>query len=128
MHAIWVPSSKFCNALCNSVKNTGRDGLETKPTGIRTGRNSGYQAINLAVHLGAKRIVLLGYDMRFQGKKSHWHGGHPVEIRDTVFENSMLPCFPSLVKPLAKLGVEVLNATPGSALTVFPMVELENVI
>ena len=107
------------------VKNTGKDGLETKPTGVRTGRNSGYQAINLAVHLGAARIVLLGYDMRFDGKKSHWHGGHPVEIQKTVFPNSMLPCFSSLVKPLKELGVEVLNATPGSALTVFPMVELE---
>ncbi len=107
------------------VKNTGRDGLETDPTGVRTGRNGGYQAINLAVHLGARRIVLLGYDMRLVAGRTHWHGGHPVAIRDTVFTNSMLPCFPSLVKPLKELGVEVLNATPGSALTVFPMVELE---
>lgn len=43
----------------------GIDGLEIKdPRYLRTGRNSGYQAINLAVQLGAKRIILIGYDMQ----------------------------------------------------------------
>ncbi len=110
------------------VKNTGRDGLESETNGVRTGRNSGYQAINLAVHLGARRIVLLGYDMRIVGGRTHWHRGHPVEIRQTVFAHSMLPCFPSLVEPLRQRGVAVLNATPGSALTVFPMVALEQAL
>jgi len=39
----------------------------------RTGGNSGYQAIRLAVdHYGADRVILLGFDM--QG--GHWHGQH----------------------------------------------------
>ena len=41
---------------------TGETGIETTPTGLRSGYNSGAQAINLAVHLGARTIVLLGYD------------------------------------------------------------------
>ncbi|MCH8990900.1 MAG: hypothetical protein IIA44_04000 [Acidobacteria bacterium] len=111
------------------VKNTGRDGLETDPTGVRTGRNSGYQAINLAVHLGARRIVLLGYDMKPAADgRTHWHGGHPVTLHETVFAHSMLPCFPSLVEPLRQRRVAVLNATPGSALTVFPMLALEQAL
>ena len=111
------------------VKNTGRDGLETDPTGVRTGRNGGYQAINLAVHLGARRIVLLGYDMKPAADgRTHWHGGHPVALRETVFAHSMLPCFPSLVEPLRQRRVAVLNATPGSALTVFPMLALEEAL
>ena len=46
------------------LRNTGESGLESSPLGLRTGRNSGYQAMNLAWHLGARRIILLGYDMR----------------------------------------------------------------
>ena len=43
----------------------GDDGLEVRDSRfLRTGSNSGYQAINLAVHFGAKRIILLGYDMQ----------------------------------------------------------------
>ena len=121
----YVPKS---NLEIHGIKNTGREGLETDPTGVRTGRNGGYQAINLAVHLGARRIVLLGYDMQFKDKKSHWHGGHPHKINDSIFKSTMLPCFKTLVNPLKKLGIEVLNATPGSALKVFPMVELEEAV
>ncbi len=107
------------------LRDSGRLGLETDPTGLRTGRNGGYQAINLAVHLGAARIVLLGYDMKPAADgRTHWHGGHPVPVKETVFARVMLPCFPSLVAPLRDLGVEVLNATPVSALSVFPMMSL----
>ena len=108
------------------LKNTGPKGLETDPTGLRTGRNSGYQAINLAVHLGAKRIVLLGYDMRLVDGSDHWFGSHPDGRALTAnhFTNIFLPAFKTLVEPLAKRGVEVVNATPGSALTVFDLHEL----
>ncbi|MFQ5954709.1 MAG: hypothetical protein ACE5JZ_06580 [Kiloniellales bacterium] len=111
------------------VRNTGRDGLEMAPTGIRTGRNGGYQAINLAVHLGAARIVLLGYDMKPAADgRTHWHGGHPVPLKETVFQRAMLPCFATLVRPLQELGVEVINATPDSALTTFPKRRLEDAL
>src|SRR5262245_31665990 len=57
---------------------TGPFGLERKPNGLKTGRNGGYQAINLAFHLGAKRILLLGYDMQYSSSaKTHWFGNHP---------------------------------------------------
>ncbi len=59
------------------LKNTGETGLEVDPAGLRTGRNSGYQAINLAVHYGARRIVLLGYDLQRTDGKAHFFGNHP---------------------------------------------------
>ena len=47
------------------MASSGIDGLEVKDSRfLKTGSNSGYQAINLAVHFGAKRIILLGYDMQ----------------------------------------------------------------
>jgi hypothetical protein len=101
------------------LKNTGPIGLETRPTGLRTGKNSGYQAINLAYLFGAGKIVLLGYDMErgadgqdhFFGQ--HAHGGHPPL-------KEFLPLFETLVAPLAAEGVSVVNASRRTALTCFP--------
>ena len=111
------------------IKNTGRDGLELQPNGIRHGLNSGYRAINLAVHFGAKRIILLGYDMkRGDGpdRLEHWHGDHPIASRSAypIFCKHFL----TLVEPLKAIGVEVLNCTPGSALDCFPKAQLRDVL
>jgi hypothetical protein len=93
--------------------------LERTRTGLRTGSNSGYQAINLAVHLGAARIILLGYDM----KGTHFFGKH----RDGSVPpfQACLRLFPTLVKPLAALGIPVINATRSTALTTFPCLPLD---
>lgn len=99
-------------------------GLDLRPNCLRHGNSSGYAAINLAVHLGAKRIYLLGYDMKFKDGKSHHHGGHPVRNTETVF-TKMLPFFPSIVEPLKKHGIEVLNANPDSAIECFPKIHWE---
>jgi hypothetical protein len=100
------------------------EGLCLAPDGIRTGRNSGFQAINLAVHTGIRRILLLGYDMRAVDGKSHWFGEHPRPAGASIYESTFLPAFQSLIQPLEDLGVEVINCTPESALKVFPRRDL----
>ena len=105
-----------------AVTNTGTLGLETDPRGLRTGHNSGYQAINLAVHLGARTIVLLGYDM--QG--DHYFGRHPDGTKPPF--NRCLAAFETLVDPLAALGVTVINCTRRTALTTFPQRRLEEAL
>jgi len=55
-------------------------GLSTNPEKLHQGSNSGIQAINLAYHLGAREIILLGYDMQPTGGKSHWFGDHPDKV------------------------------------------------
>lgn len=107
------------------LKKTGETGLELDPTGLRAGRNSGYQAINLAVHLGAARIVLLGYDMRSNGK-DHFFGAHPDSSKPPYA--ICLQRFATLVEPLKAAGVQVINCTPGSALTCFPCASLAEVL
>jgi len=97
-------------------------GLATKPNQIHYGKNGGYQAINLAVHTGAKKIILLGFDQRFPKNKSHWFGEHPDKVR-SIYSN-WRGHWESIVEPLKKLKVEVINCTPKSALTVFPTKEL----
>jgi len=105
------------------LRNGGPTGLDLRPDNLRHGSNSGYQAINLAVHFGAARIVLLGYDMKTDGDKTHWHEGHGVEaaIVQHGLEKRMIPHFDALVEPLKTEGVEIVNATEGSALKCFPM-------
>jgi len=105
------------------LKNTGITGLELDPTGLRTGINSGYQAINLAVHLGAERILLLGYDMSCDGTRSHWFGEHP-DAQPSPYPQ-MREAFESLVEALQAIGVTVINCSRRTALTTFPCVPLE---
>jgi hypothetical protein len=100
------------------LKNMGPSGLEVKPHGLRTGRNSGYQAVNLAVHLGARRILLLGYDMQRTGGRQHWHPNHPVVMQPPL--NDFVKHFPTMLPVLEKLGVEVVNCTRETAITCFP--------
>lgn len=103
----------------------GVEGFAEMPDELRHGRNSGYQAIHLAAHLGARQIVLLGFDMK-PGPRGefNWHGeqnrAHP-----SLYDNSFLPHFPSLADALRRRGLPVVNATPGSALACFPKEPLE---
>lgn len=103
------------------------DGFDPDPSHIRTGKNGGYQAIHLATHLGAKRIILIGYDMHAVNGKTHWHDGHPGGTRGTVYE-IMLRHWPTIVEPLKERGIEVINCTPGSVLDVFPKAALEKTL
>lgn len=104
------------------LKNAGDKGLTRDPSELRTGKNSGYQAINLAVHFGAKRIVLLGYDM--QG--DHFFGSHPDKSKPPFAV--CLRNFSTLVSPLRDLGVEIVNCTRRTALKCFPQQALEDVL
>ncbi len=107
-----------------TMKSGGDRGLAREADTLRTGRNSGYQAINLAVHFGVSRIVLLGYDMQpAPGGQVHWHADHPGKPR-TAFRE-WIPFFESLVEPLAAAGVSVVNCTRETALTCFPRAALE---
>ena len=101
-----------------TLRNTGVEGLEIDPGGLRNGSNSGYQAIGLAYHLGVSRIVLLGFDMQCRGDHVHWRAreNDNVASQQRVMQKVMLPKFNSLVGPLRDAGVQVWNCTPDSAL------------
>jgi len=108
------------------LNNTGTHGLERKKTGLRTGRNSGYQAINLAVHFGAQRIVLLGYDMQRTNGQGHWFGEHPTPQPSPL--GAFRGMFDGLRQPLQELGITVTNCSRETALTAFPRARLEDVL
>ncbi len=109
------------------LRNTGESGLETDPTCLRTGRNSGAQAIGLAVHYGAKRIMLLGYDMQRTGGQSHWFGEHPQGLRRPPL-SEFLPFFDQLVPAAKSLGVEIVNCSRETAIKKIPRATLQSAL
>lgn len=109
-----------------SIANMGWDeacgnvGLFDRPWGVFHGRNGGYQAIHLAVNLGASRILLLGYDMKpSPAGECNWHRNHETPPSPAVYAQAMLPSYPFLAAACARRGVSVVNCTPDSALTAF---------
>jgi hypothetical protein len=111
-----------------NLLNTGKTGLETMSYGLRDGGNSGYAAINLAYHLGAKRVVLLGFDMQTNGKETHWHDGYSSTADTGTMERLMIPNFDTLVEPLEKRKVKVYNASPISKLACFDKISIEEAL
>lgn len=110
------------------LTNTGEHGLEGDPSGLRHGSNSGYAAVNLAVHFGARQIVLLGYDMGHQhGQPSHFFGNHTGALNQRSPYDKFIQAFETLVAPLQALGIPVWNCSRSTALTCFPRVRLDAV-
>lgn len=107
----------------------GQDGAEFSfdQQFIRYGNNSGFQAINLALLKGCRRIVLVGFDMRYVGGQAHYFGNHPKGMHQNTDEQyrKYIDKFAFAAQRLPK-GVSIVNATPGSALTCFPMMSLED--
>lgn len=103
-------------------------GLAEKPTEV-TGLDSGMQAINLAFHLGARRIVICGFDMRFAPDgRSHWHPGHPIPAAEGNYQHRFTPQYRPVFDWLAARGVELVHGTPGSALDFIPYVPLAEAV
>lgn len=92
-------------------------GLSREKGVINFGGNSGYAAIELAYQFGAKRIILLGYDMQRTNGMSHWHGDH-YRLANASSFGRWIKRIESVVTELSGLGVEVLNATRQTALNI----------
>jgi hypothetical protein len=105
--------------------DTGRSGFDADPSCIRTGGSSVYQGMHIAIHAGARRILLVGVDMRRgEAGETHWHAGHGTRTPD--YASAMLPHFATLLPALAERRVEVVNCSPGSALDCFPTGDLRD--
>lgn len=100
------------------------------PHGERTlkfGRSSGHTAISLSISMGASRVVLLGYDMQRVDGRSHYHDVYGTED-DKLFSHDFVPAFTGWNDAALRAGAEVINCTPGSALTEFAMCPLAEVL
>lgn len=114
-------------ALTTRIRGSARDGLGI--TELHTGQNSGHTAVNAAFLFGARRIILLGFDMRLgPGGERHFHGDHPKNCVQSQLFDAWIRRFESTSKDLKRLGVDAVNATPGSALHWFRRATLEEAL
>ncbi len=113
------------------IASVDKPGLSFNRALIHQGANGGYQAINLAVHFGVTRIILLGYDMKNgPDGQIHHHPDHPGNMNNPSPSNyeRWMVMFETLGPDLSRAGVEVINSTPGSALKCFPFMPLEKAL
>lgn len=103
--------------------------FDPRPTHLVSGGNSGYMAVHLAVHLGAKRIILLGFDMK-DGKnhRRHWFGSHGGKLNSRGNYAGWRHAFDKFAKVLHQMGVEVINCTPDTELRCFRRSTLGSVL
>lgn len=110
-------------------------GISNAVNTISWNNNSGASAISMAAHAGAKRIILVGFDMKLNGNnQQHWHDLYGKgEIRG-VRELQKLPFerhlrgFPEIARDARKLGIEILNASPTSAIDDFPKFSVKELL
>jgi hypothetical protein len=103
------------------------------------GFNSGAAAINLGYCLGAKRIFMLGFDMQsLPNGRVHWHAGYPDKKENFTNKDLAMGKVPRRSKAIPpykrqingfgpvsedakKLGLEIINLSPGSKIKEFPV-------
>jgi hypothetical protein len=107
------------------LQNTGVEGFERHPAAVRTGGNSGYQAVHIAIHAGAARVLLCGFNMS-NAEGMHWHGAHVRPLRNT--DQGSYARWVDRFAALKDIGPEIINCTPGSALTCFPHMDLDEAL
>lgn len=102
-------------------------GISLDPRALVTGRSSGFQAINISVLAGASTCLLLGFDAKEGDAVTHWHGGHPRSMPVMVHEQWRRH-FTEAQREIAAAGVRVLNCSPGTAITAFDRVPLDQAL
>jgi len=122
------------------VKFVARDkshaqGISSNPMRVSWNGNSGAAAISIAVHTGAKRVILLGFDMKVNEEDNqHWHD---IYQRGTTMDQKRrrkmpfhrhLRGFPQIARDAKQMGVEILNASPDSAIECFQKVTVKELL
>lgn len=116
--------------LRNKRSPNNAQGLSLEPGVLATahGKNSGFQALNIAALAGAKKIILLGFDGRPAADgREHFHGGHPRPTPAHFYE-AMRKGFSAAENEIKAAGVRVINCSPGSAIDSFPKMKIEEAL
>jgi len=125
----WTGSRRIAHRdSINFVQVRANEGLSRTPGLVHSGSNSGYQMLNLAYLFGARRVLLVGYDMGKVNGLSHWHGDHAGVLNQQMPFDRWRSGFNLIAADLAADGVIVHNCSTRSALTCFPTGNLNELI
>lgn len=117
-------------------------GISDRPDRVCWNGNSGAAAISIAANAGAKRIILLGFDMFISaGGSRHWHNLYKKEIVPVPVqkrrEAGLVPGkpfgkhlhgFPEIAEAAKARGIEIINASPESAIKQFPKCNVKDLL
>jgi hypothetical protein len=129
-----VPWVKY---LAKDTKHSA--GITTNSDMVSWNSNSGSSAISVAANMGAKRIILLGFDMNYnEGNSRHWHNlyksatppnpnrrGANVRFTHLFSFERHLHGFPYIARDAKARGIEIINLSPLSAIKDFPKYTLK---
>jgi len=125
----------------NWIDGKDRPGLSSDPRYVHHGHGSGFSLVNLAYLMGARRIVLLGYDLKYApdydgasrhvgSKPRHYFGEYPKELQHwpkVKVRNGVHVGLLSLYESVAKQGaVEIVNCTRDTALECFSRMAIDD--
>lgn len=103
----------------NVVHGLNLDGVSNQPGTIHLGGNSGFQALNLAITMGATKIILSGFDMITHDGKTHFFGNHPASLRNDSPYPLFRQFFNRAAPQIEAMGIDVVNCTRLTALQCF---------
>jgi hypothetical protein len=112
----------------NWIQGYHHPGISKTPTHIHFNSNSGAQALNLAAIWGAKRILLIGFDMKLIAGKRHWFGDHPGPLNKNSDYRDWITKYQRIAIDLERMGIECFNCSMESALDCFPKRRLDELL
>lgn len=104
-------------------------GLEIEFPYVGWNKCSGGSAINFAYHCGAKKIILIGFDMKAsQDGKRNFHNDHLEKWNVAEYNPypGFIKCFQQIAVDAKRIEVEILNANLDSSLDCFEKVNFQN--
>lgn len=113
-------------------------GLSKDPSYVHRHHGSGPMCLNVAYHYGITKMLLVGWDMYYPGKVDRFNYNKPRHFfGDDEISGKHFPMtgddgeFTGLIRETCSIkpedyGIEIINCTPNSAMTCFPMGNLED--
>jgi hypothetical protein len=86
-----------------------------------SGGHGGYQCLQLAMSLGASRVLLIGYDCKPNGEQTNYFGRKPQHLHKASPYKAWVESYQNLV---LREGSTVINCTPGSAIKAYPFADI----
>lgn len=120
-----IDKISFCDSI--TIKKTGNFGYDSSNIQYVRGNNSGAYSINLLVNCKVSKIILVGFDMKIEKNKSHFHNEYSYPIRHDTYTSLFIPSIESMANELKKIGseVKIYNTNEYSNLKCFEYKSLE---
>lgn len=86
--------------------------------------------MNIVAQFGATRVLLIGFDLH-TGSGLHWYGANTWRDANNPAQHNLMrwrDAFEKQASVLARRGIEVVNASPDSALVCFPYRAIEDTL